>query len=130
MCPGHIIHPRSSTYLPQAARAQGSAAAFRDSQKYHVNSGHQHAGYTFIPACVETCGYLGKRIVCYLRIFSAIAASRTLDVSRGSFLLAHFLELSIALVCSQGVVYCASTNLLARASGRPVLEGSDIPVLN
>jgi hypothetical protein len=27
-------------------------------------------------------------------------------------------------------VYRASANLLARASGRPVLEGSDVPFLN
>jgi hypothetical protein len=45
------------------------------------------------------------------------------------FLASTFLELSVALVCSQGLVYCASANLLARASGRPVLEGSDVSFL-
>jgi hypothetical protein len=118
-----IIHPRSSAYLASAARAQGSAAGFRDRQKFRANSGHQHAGYKFVPASVEPYGYLGKPLVGYLRTFSALAAGRTLGVSRGSFLASAYRELSVALVCSQGFVYRASANLLAKASGRQCAGG-------
>jgi hypothetical protein len=96
----------------------------------YANSGHQHAGYTFVPASVETYGYLGKPLMGYLRTLSTVPAGRTLGVSRGSFLASAYRELSVALVCSKGFVYRASAKLLARASGRPVLEGSDVPFLD
>jgi hypothetical protein len=53
-------------------------------------------------------------------------------VSPGApFLASAYRELNVgALVCSQGFVYRASANLLAKASGRPVLEGSDVPFLD
>jgi hypothetical protein len=62
----------------------------------------------------------------YLRTLSTIVVGRALGVSRGSFLASAYQELSVALVCSQCFVYHASANLLARASGLPVLEGSDV----
>jgi hypothetical protein len=45
------------------------------------------------------------------------------------FLVAAWTLLSVALVRSQGFVYRACDNLLARAFGGQVLEGSDVPVL-
>jgi hypothetical protein len=125
-----IIHPRSSTVIAHAARNKGSAAAFRDRQKYRANAGHQHAGYVFIPASVETYGHLGKPLVGYIRALSDVAACRTVGVTRGSFLASAYRELSVALVRSQGFVYRACANLLARASGGQVLEGSDVPFLD
>jgi hypothetical protein len=97
---------------------------------HRANLGYQHAGYKFIPAFVETHGYLGKPIVGYLQTLSAIAVGRTLGVSRDFSLDSAFRELSVAPMCRQGFVCCASANLLARASGRPVLEGSDVPFLD
>jgi hypothetical protein len=137
LCPRHMA-PRflmcSSTLarLPilPLRRAQGSAAAFRDRHKYRANSGHQHAGYTFVPASVETYGYLGKPLVGYIQTLSAVVAGRTLGVSRGSVLASAYRELSVALVCSQGLVYRASANLVSKASGRPVVAGSEVPFLD
>jgi hypothetical protein len=125
-----IIHPRSSSVIHQAACTRGSAAAFRDRQKYRANTAHQHAGHVFIPASVETYGYLGRPLVGYLRALSDVAACRTVGVTRGSFLASAYRELSVALVRSQGFVYRACTNLLARAAGGQVLGGSDVPFLD
>ena len=47
-----------------------------DALIYRGNSGYHHPGYTFIPASVETCGYLGKPLVCYLNTLSEVAAAR------------------------------------------------------
>jgi hypothetical protein len=91
--------------------------------------GHQHAGHVLIPASVETYGYLGKPLVGYVRALSDVAACRTADVTRGSFLASAYRELSVALVRSQGFVYRACANLLARASGGQVLGGSDVTFL-
>jgi hypothetical protein len=62
--------------------------------------------------------------------YACHVSTATGGVSRGSFLASAYRELSVALVCSQGFVYRASANLLAKASGRPVLEGSDVPFLD
>jgi hypothetical protein len=51
-------------------------------------------------------------------------------VTRGSFLASAHRELSVALVQSQGYVYRSCALLLAKASGRPVLPGADIPYLD
>jgi hypothetical protein len=78
---------------------------------------HQHAGYTFTPASLKTYDYLGKSLVGYLRTLSAVAAGCTLGVSRGSFSAIGYREFSVALVCSQGFVYCAGLYVLRQPSG-------------
>ena len=65
---------------------QGSAAAKRDALKYRGHNGHYHPGYTFIPASVETYGYLGKPLVRCLNTLSEVAAARGPAVTKGSFL--------------------------------------------
>ena len=71
-----LIHPHAATYVTDAAATQGSAAAKRDALKYRGHNGHYHPGYTFIPASVETYGYLGKPLVPYLNTLSGVAAAR------------------------------------------------------
>ena len=65
-----LTHPRAATYVTDAAAMQGSAAVKGDALKYWGHSGHYHPGYTFIPAAVETYGYLGKPLVRYLNTLS------------------------------------------------------------
>ena len=65
-----LTHPPAATYVTDAAAMQGSAAAKRDALKYRGNNGHHDPGYTFIPASVETYGYLGKPLVRYLNTLS------------------------------------------------------------
>ena len=50
------------------------------------HNGHYHPGYTFIPASVETYGYLGKPLVRYLNTLSGVAAARRPALTNGSFL--------------------------------------------
>ena len=69
-----LTHPRAGTYVTDAATMQGSAAAKRDALKYRGHNGHYHPGHTFIPASVETYGYLGKPLVRYLNTLSGVAA--------------------------------------------------------
>ena len=71
-----LTQPRAATYATDAATVQGSAAANRDALKYRGHNGHYDAGYIFIPASVETYGYLGKSLVRYLNTLSEVAASQ------------------------------------------------------
>ena len=102
---------------------QGSAAAKRDALKYRGNNGHHHPGHTFIPASVEAYGYLGKP----MNTLSEVAAARGPAVIKGSFLAGAHRELSVALIKCQGSVYRGCANLLARAAGRQVLPGAEVP---
>ena len=83
---------------------QGSAAAKRDALKYRGHNGHYHPGYTFIPASVETYGYLGKPLVRYLNTLSEVAAARGPAVAKGSFLAGAHREHSVALIKCQCIV--------------------------
>ena len=109
------------------AAMQGSAAAKCDALKYRGHNGHHHAGYTFIPASVETYGYLGNPLFCYLNTLSEVAAARWPAVTTGSFLAGAHRELSVALSKFQGSVYRDCAKLLARAAGRQVSPGAEVP---
>jgi hypothetical protein len=65
----------------------------------------------------------------YLRTLSDIASARSLDVTRGLFLASAHREPSVALVQSQGYLYCSCALLLAKALGRQVFRGADTPFL-
>ena len=88
------------------------------------HDGHYHPGYTYIPASVETYGYLGKPLVRYLKTLSEVAAARGPAVTKGYFLAGAHRELSVAC---QGSVYRGCANLLARAAGRQVSPGAEVP---
>ena len=100
--------------------------------KYRGHNGHYHPGYTFIPASVETYGYLAKPLVRYLNTLSGVAAASHCwpAVTKGSFLACAHRELSVALIKCQGSVYRGCANLLARAAGRPVLPGAEVPYVD
>jgi hypothetical protein len=83
-----------------------------------------------VPANVETHGHLNKRDVQYIRTLNDIASARFLAVPRESFLASVHRELSVALVQSQGYVYCSCALMLAKAAGRQVLHGADAPFLD
>ena len=51
--------------------------------QHRGHNGHYHPGYTFIPASVETYGYLGKPLVRYLNTLSEVAAARGSAVTEG-----------------------------------------------
>ena len=70
-----LTHPQAATYVTDAAAMQGSAAAKRDAVKYRGNNGHHHPGHTFVPASVETYGYLGEPLVRYLNTLTEVAAA-------------------------------------------------------
>ena len=122
-----LTHPQAATYVTDAAAMQGSAAAKRDAVKYRGNNGHHHPGHTFVPASVETYGYLGKPLVRYLNTLSEVAAAQEPAVTKGSFLAGAHRELSVALIKCQGSVYCGCANLLARAAARHVSPGAEVP---
>ena len=76
---------------------------------------------------METYGYLGKPLVRYLNTLSEVAAARAPAVTKGSFLAGEHRELSVALIKFQGSVYRGCANLLARAAGRQVSPGAEVP---
>ena len=51
-------------------------------------------------------------------------------VTKGSFLAGAHRELRVALIKCQGSVYRGCANLLARAAGRPVLPGAEVPYVD
>jgi hypothetical protein len=51
----------------------------------------------------------------YIRTLSDIAAVRSLATTRGSFLVSAQREQSVAVVQSQGYVYCSCALVLAKA---------------
>jgi hypothetical protein len=117
----------SSVFHALCEEDPAPAAALRDRHKYRAHAGHLHPGHTVVPASVETYRHLRRPIIQYLRTLSDIASGRSLavHVTRGSFLASAHRELSVALVQSQGYVYRCSALLLAKASVRQVLPGSD-----
>ena len=56
-----------------------------------------------------------------------MAAARGPAVTQGSFLAGAHWELSVALIKCQGSVYRGGANLLARAAGRQVWLGAEVP---
>ena len=76
---------------------------------------------------MKTYGYLGKPIVRYLNTLSKVAAARGPAVPIGSLLAGAHRQLSVALLKSQGSVYRGCANLLARAAGRQVSPGAEVP---
>ena len=89
--------------------------------------GHYHPGYSFIPASVETYGYLGKPLAAYLKTISEVTAGRGPAVTKSSFFASTHRDLSVALVRCQGAVYRGCGNLLARAAGREGFMGAEMP---
>ena len=125
-----LAHSRSATFVTDAVAMQGSAAAKRDALKYQGHNGHCHPGYTFIPASVETYGYLGKPKVRYLNTLGGVAADCGPAVTKGSFLAGAHRDLSVALIKCQGTMYRGCANLLARAAGHPVSPGAEVPYVD
>ena len=76
---------------------------------------------------METYGYLGKPLVRYLNTLSEVAAARGPAATKGCFLAGAHRELSGALIKCQGSVYRGCATLLARAAGRQVWPGAEVP---
>ena len=76
---------------------------------------------------METYGYLEKLLVRFLNTLSEVAAARGPAVTKGSFLAGAHRVLSVALITCQGSVYRGSANFLARAAGRQVSPGAEVP---
>jgi hypothetical protein len=66
-----------------------------------------------------------------VRTLSNVTSGRPLAVTKGSFFASAHLQLSVALVHSQGCVYRPYALFLAKASGQQVVPGADTtPVLD
>ena len=64
----------------------------------------------------------------YLNTSSEVAAARGPAVTKGSFLAGAHHELSVALTECQGSVHRGCANLMARAAGRQVSPGAEVPL--
>ena len=111
-----LTHPRAATYVTDAAAMQHCG-----------HNGHYHPDYTFIPASIETYGYVGKPLVRYLNTVRKVAAARGPAVTQCSFLAGAHRELSLVLIKCQGSVYHGCGNLLARSAGCQVSPGTEVP---
>ena len=76
---------------------------------------------------METYGYLGKPQVLSLNALSKVAAARGPAVTKGSFLAGAHRDLSAVLIKFPRPVYRGSASLLARAAGRQVSPGAEVP---
>jgi hypothetical protein len=109
---------------------RGTPATLRDRSKYRAHAGHLHPGHTFVPVSFKIYGHLGELIMQYICTLSDIASTRSLAITRGSFLSSAHRKLSVALVQSQRYVYRFCMLLLARAAGRQLLPGKGMPFLD
>jgi hypothetical protein len=125
-----ITHHSCATNVHQAAQRPGATATRRDRDKFRGIEGHALEGQTYVPASVETYGYLGKSLVQFLSQLSEVAAQRTLGLTKGCFLASAYRELSFALVRGQKQGCNACAKLLARASGSEFVEGVDTPYID
>ena len=66
-------------------------------------------------------------MVRYLNTLSEVTAARGPAVTKGSFLAGAHRELSLALIKCQGSVHRGCAHLLARAAGRQVSPGAEVP---
>jgi hypothetical protein len=98
-----ITHPRVASVLAAAAQRAGSVAAKRVQGEYQR---HQHQGCTFIPASVETYGYLGKHLGRYLNAISEYAATKSSRFPRGHIL--QVLTVSCVSLWSVAKVMCTA----------------------
>ena len=64
---------------------------------------------------------------CFPTTSSEVAATRGPAATKGSFLADTDRELSVALIKCQGSVYRGCANLMARATGRQVSPGAEVP---
>ena len=99
--------------------------AKRDALKYRGNNGHHQPGHTFIPASVETYGYLGKPLACYPKTVREVTAARGPAVTKGSFLAGAHRELNVAMIKCQGSMYRGCANLMVQAAGRQASPGAE-----
>ena len=119
----HVPHTPTSCHLcNRCSRHARVCSGKTRCLEYRANSGHYHPAHTFIPASVETYGYLGKPLVRHLKTLSEVVA-----VTKGSFLAGAHRELSVVLIKCQGSVYRGCANLLARAAGRQVSPAAEVP---
>ena len=81
------------------------------------------------PSIPATTCYCGQHVQ-GSAIDHAMTAARGPAVTKGSFLAGAHRELSVALIKCQGFVYRGCANLLARAAGRPVLPGAEVPYVD
>ena len=63
----------------------------------------------------------------YLNTLSEVAAALGPAVTKGSFLAGAHREHGVALMKFEGSVYRGCANLLARAAGRQVSPGAEVP---
>jgi Reverse transcriptase (RNA-dependent DNA polymerase) len=122
-----VIHPAAATYAPAASRRAGAAAAVRDAQKraLYAADGAQQA-YGFVPLSVESYGRLGKPAMALLGSLATIASAGE-GVTKTAFMASAVRELSVALCRGNGIMYRASLQALARASGSVFRAGLPVP---
>jgi hypothetical protein len=122
-----VIHPAARTYVRAAAATAGSAAAVRDQQKRaRYDRGGDTGGYAFVPLSVESYGRMGVPAMQLLNTLADTAAASG-AVVKGDFVRNTLRELSVGLCKGNGILYRAGLKILARASGRAFLSGTDVP---
>jgi hypothetical protein len=121
-----VVHPAARTYVRAAAATAGSAAALRDRDKKARYERGDTGGYAFVPLSVESYGRMGVPAMQLLNTLADTAAASGVVV-KGDFVRNTLRELSVGLCKGNGILYRAGLKILARASGRAFLSGTDVP---
>lgn len=113
------LHTLGPAHISRDSGPPGSASEECDHVKSRDHKDHNHPGYTFIPASVETCGFWSKPLASYLRVRQGFAAAWGSAVTGGvvlSYLGGAHCECRVTLVRCQGAAYRDSANLCTRAA--------------
>ncbi len=124
-----VTHPAAASYVREAARTTGSAAAKAEHDKRREFRAHgENAGYDFVPLAVESFGRLGRAASRFLSELGDVASAGANGlVSRAAFVRGARQELSCALCRGNARLYHESMFAIARAVGRSFLPGCESP---
>ena len=119
----------SGTYEMLQAAAFGSTAGLQKCCAF-VNASLTHPrAATYVTDAANIPGSAAAKRDA-LKYLSWVAAAHGPAVTKGSFLAGAHRELSVALIKCQGSVYRGCADLLARAAGRRVLPGAEVPYVD
>jgi hypothetical protein len=143
-----VVHDAANSFFQRSAHVAGAAAFLRDASKFRKYGGggqvaggrwqvaggrRQVAGVSFTPLPMESYWRLGRPAMQLLQTLAAAAASPATagsDVTSSSFVTGALLELIVALVKENEVVYREALHVYATAGGAAARACATVPTVD
>ena len=120
----------SKSYAAEAAKTSGwtAASAERTKRTWFRKDVPDHAAFRFVPFAVETCGYMGKEAVKFVKRLGDIAAESG-RIPKGALLRWAMQLLSVTLQRGNAEMYRRSGLVISRERSLRYDAGFAVPVL-